>query len=291
MGLRRILGAGVLAGITLVASAACAKVDLMDTWPAMAEPTGWMPEAGVCTDTYSETSPRGGYKPVECDQEHGYETVHIGTFTGNAAAAAKAPEPGSAELAAAWTECDAKTTDYVGAPWRDGNLWIAVSVPSPGGWEGGARWFRCEVATTGHRIGDLTKTDQSVNGVLTAETDLRRGCYQNPKDEDKPWVPVKCSEVHNTEYVGSFIATDTWEGLQANSAGAHQKCRSLIAGYVGVPDDGKMKYRTGSSYTFPSKQDWEAGDHGVRCHLWLGDKKLTSSLKGGGTKALPINYA
>lgn len=283
----RSVACALLACVTVLTATACAKEDLTKQWPAMAAPVGWEPRVGTCHSTFNETSHLGGYKPVDCTTSHGFETTHIGKFDGSVAAGIVPPT--RTLLAAAWAECDAKTSEYLGGPWRDATIWIGVSVPSRGNWEGGARWFRCEAGVTTHRIGQLTDYSASVKGALTGESELRRGCYQIPKDKAADSVPTACNVAHNAEYVGSFVSNDTYEQLESNLASAHQKCRSLIARYVGVPDDGQMKYRTGSSYSYPSEQDWEDGDRGVRCHLWLDTKKLTSSLKGGGTKALPIN--
>ena len=284
-GVIRGLTGAVLAGVTLLAASACAGRDLTAQWPAMAAPTGWEPRAGTCHSSFEEVSHRAAYRPVECTASHGYETTHIGTFSGAVAAAGK--PPARAELAAAWAECDAKTTEYLGGPWRDANVWIGVSVPSPGGWTGGARWFRCEAGATTYQIGDLINYSKSLKGVLAGQSELKRGCYQIPADEEADWAPVPCTTRHNAEFVGTFLSTDTHEQLQANLPSAHQRCRSLIARYVGVPDDGNMRYRSGSYYSFPSKRDWDDGDRGVRCHLWMSDKQLTASVKGGGNQALP----
>ena len=288
--LGRGLSAVLLMGATLVAMAGCAGVDLADEWPGMAEPTGWEPKASTCTGSFSETSYRSAYSPVDCAGSHAYETVYVGTFTGDAAALPKPPERGSTALGSAWAECDAKTTEYVGAPWRDGKIWIAVSVPSAGNWEGGARWFRCEAAATADRFGDRIAWTSSLKDELVAQSRLRHGCYLVPKEEDKPWAEVACTQQHNAEYVGSFVSTDSYDGVRDDQDTIFRKCLSLVAGYVGVPDDGKMRYRSGTGYRLPAQQDWEAGDHAVRCHLYL-SKTKTSSLKGAGTKGLPINYA
>lgn len=284
-----LLAAPILMAV-LAAVSGCARVDLTNEWPGLAEPTGWEPKAGACTGSFGETSYRTAYSTIDCASAHSYETVYVGTFTGDAAALAKPPARGSTALGAAWAECDAKTTEYVGAPWRDGKIWIAVSVPSAGNWDGGARWFRCEAAVTGDRIGDVTTWSSTLKGELAAQARLRNGCYQVPKEEDKPWVEVACTEQHNAEYVGSFISTDNYEDVRGDKDTIFRKCLSLVAAYVGVPDDGNMKYRSGTGYRLPSQQDWEAGDRAVRCHLYV-SKTKTSSLKGSGTKGLPINYA
>lgn len=41
-------------------------------------------------------------------------------------------------------------------------------------------------------------------------------------------------------------------------------------------------------YWYPPEEDWESGDHAMRCYLYL-DKNVTGSLNGGGSKALPIS--
>jgi hypothetical protein len=256
----------------------------------MAAPTGWEPKAGVCTGNYGETTYRTAYSPVDCGQAHGYETVYVGTFTGDAAAQAQPPARGSTALGAAWAECDAKTTEYLGAPWRDGKIWIAVSLPSAGNWEGGARWFRCEAAVTEGGVSGQTSWSKSLKGELATDSSLKHGCYLVPKSDDEEWAEVACDKAHNAEYVGTYVSTDSYEDLLDGGETIHRKCLSVVAKYVGVPDDGMMKYRSGTGYRLPSEQDWAAGDHAVRCHLYL-SKNKTSSLKGSGTKGLPINYA
>ena len=70
----------------------------------------------------------------------------------------------------------------------------------------------------------------------------------------------------------------------------HEGCRGLAAKYAGIPDDANLQYRTGV-VSLPGNADvWAHGDHGVRCYLWLDGAELTGSLKGKGTKALPVQY-
>jgi hypothetical protein len=287
--LSRALAATALAAATLLAASACSQVDLVNEWPSMAEPTGWEPKVGACTNSFAETSYRSAYSPVDCNTSHTYETVYIGQFKGAATELTSPPARGSTAFGGAWSECDTKTTEFLGGDWRGGKIWISVSVPSSGSWEGGARWFRCEAATTIGRFTSVGTFSKSLKGEFSHDSELKFGCFQVPDDDNQDVVEKKCNEGHNAEYVGVFISNDNWDDLKNNRDSVHQKCRSLIAGYVGVPDDGNMKYRSGSYYSYPSKKDWDAGDHGIRCHLYMGKKVLTSSLKGGGTKALPLN--
>jgi Septum formation len=279
----------LLAVAVLAAVAGCGRVDLSNEWPALAEPTGWEPKAGACTNSFAQTSYRNGYTPVDCTFSHTYETVYIGQFTGDAAALPKPPAAGSTARGAAWAECDAKTTEFVGGQWREGRIWVSVSVPSTGSWEGGARWFRCEAAATDSDNSRQTLRSKSLKGELAGASNLRFGCSQ--RDEGAEPVERACTESHNTEFVGVFNTSESWDEIHKNLASVHQRCRSLIAAYVGVPDDGNMKYRAGSWYFTATKEAWDEGDRGVRCMLWMGKKTFTSSVKGGGAKALPINYA
>jgi len=278
-----------LIGATLLAG--CARVDLTNEWPSLAEPTGWEPKAGVCTDEgFAETSYRNTYKPMDCTKSHAFETVHIGQFTGDAAGLTKPPGIGHSAMTAAWNECDAKTNEYLGGPWRDGRIWFGVSVPSVGTWEGGARWFRCEVMASSDRFGETPqKLTASLKGNFAAATDLKFGCFLRPENDAADWQTVDCGTKHNIEYVGSFPATTERDKIKDDS-GYYTKCRSLIAAYAGLPDDGNMKYRVGTYLSWRNAEFWKEGDNWVRCHLWVSTRMLTSSVKGGGTKALPIQY-
>jgi hypothetical protein len=71
-------------------------------------------------------------------------------------------------------------------------------------------------------------------------------------------------------------------------AGVHRACRELVAEYAGVPVDGDLPFRTGTYVDPIFDEDWDNGDRGFRCHLWLEDAELTESLKDAGPDALPV---
>lgn len=289
--MRKQIGRVLLAAATLLVASGCARVDLVNEWPALAEPTGWEPKAGACTDGgFAEVSYRTTYEPLDCNRSHGFETVFIGQFKGDAASLPKPPGAGSTAMTAAWNECDAKTTEFLGGPWRDGRIWFGVAVPSTGTWEGGARWFRCEVMASSDLYGESPqKRTASLKGAFAAASDLKFGCFVRPEDENAEWQTVDCGTKHNIEYVGSFQATGDRDGVKDDDS-YHIKCRSLIAAFAGVPDDGNMKYRVGTYLSWRNEQLWKSGDNWIRCHLWTSTRMLTGSVKGGGTKALPIQY-
>jgi hypothetical protein len=65
----------------------------------------------------------------------------------------------------------------------------------------------------------------------------------------------------------------------------------VVAAFAGVPDDDKVRYRIGQiTYGF-GKADWDLGNRGARCYIWLENKTFTSSMRGAGPGALPINVA
>jgi hypothetical protein len=288
----RALATAGLIGAALLAASGCARVDLTNEWPRMAEPTGWEPKAGVCTDEgFAATSYRNAYKPLDCTQSHAFETIHIGQFTGEFANLPEPPGAGSPAMAAAWAQCDAKTTEFLGGPWRDGRIWFGVSVPSQGSWSGGARWYRCELMASNDRFGETPKRlTVSLKGVFASPTELKFGCFVRPEDENADWHVVDCATKHNIEYVGSFPAFGERSKIESEEEKYHAKCRSLIAAYAGVPDDGNLKYRAGTYVSWRNEKFWTEGDNWVRCHLWTSTRMLTASVKGGGTKALPIQY-
>lgn len=292
-GKSRVLAALALAAVMALAVSGCARIELSDDWPDFPAPAGWEPKAGACTEeAFAETSYRTAYKPIDCTKSHFMETAFVGAFTGDAASAATPPAPDSAALGAAWRECGNKITEYLGGPWQDGRIWFGVSVPSAGNWEGGARWYRCEVtATTDIYLSKPMSLTTSLKGVFAAPTQLRYGCFKLSDAQGATPETVDCTAGHNGEYVGSFEHLGGRDEVVQDRAEDHRKCRSLIATYAGVPDDSNMQYRAGTYMIIPAPEQWDSGDHWVRCHLWMGTKNLTKSVKGGGTSALPINYA
>ena len=273
--------------------------DLTDNWGAMAPATTFKPVAGTChLANFAVAGPRATYEEADCDVLHRTETVFVGEYASPAADGAEPPENTSAAAAEAYQKCDEKTSAYVGGPWRDARLWIGVTHPSPAAWSGGARWFRCEVVELDsiEDDGALTQREGSLRNALAGGTsDLMLTCYAIEMEKSgsiDTMPPAECTEKHNAEYVGVWDAPEkasypkgdsTWEEF-------HDGCRGLVAEFVGVPEDGDLRYRTGV-VSLPGNTDvWAQGDHSVRCYLWLDGAELTTSLKGKGTKALPVQY-
>ncbi|MBO3744353.1 septum formation family protein [Actinoplanes flavus] len=273
--------------------------DLTNDWGAMAPATGFVPAAGTChLANFAVSGPRSTYDEVDCAVEHRTETVHVGEYPKPAADAAQPPAGTSAGAQAAYRECDKKTSGYVGGPWRNARLWIGVTHPTPAAWNGGSRWFRCELVELDsiEDDGALARRSGSLRGALADKnSDLLLTCYAIKLDDAgaiSSMPPKKCTDKHNAEFAGIWTAPPETAYPKGDAAWEefHDGCRTVAAGYVGVPVDRDLQYRTGV-VSLPGNADvWAQGDHGVRCYLWLDGSELTTSLKGKGTKALPVQY-
>jgi hypothetical protein len=290
----------VLAGAAGLVLAGCGRpagVDglLMDDWAPLGQPQVFSPPSGACHSTdFAPTARLSAFSPVDCSASHQLETVHVGTFAGADAERAAPPAAGSADLRTAFGECDTKATGYLGAEWRIGRLWLGVSVPSEAAWTGGARWFRCDMVelSSVEDNGKVVSREASLRGALKDPSPLRLGCYLATliKAKDIESMPTSdCAKAHNTEFVGTWQAGDiAYPAQDRDWLPFYAGCRSQIASFVGVPDDGDLRYRAGVVTVPAGAQEWQAGNHGVRCYLWLSDRTLTASLRGAGPAALPI---
>lgn len=300
--MRHRLWLGASAGAAMLLLAACGGGDLpegMDgtvsnDWGTFSEVVQFVPAAQVChRGPYQPTAPAAEYEPVPCDQPHLVETVYVGEFSGEAAELDAPPAPDSGEHRSAYAECDERAADYLGRGFRNGRLWLGVALPSAAGWEGGARWFRCELMEVESVYGDAVEREGSLAGALEGNSNLRLGCYQVAVEDGvvSELNPVGCDETHQAEFVGAWRA-DGGDYPDPADSDAEERvydgCRSQVAEYVDVPDDGDLIYRTGTIADWMSEQDWVAGDRAFRCYLWLPDSELTGSLRGAGADALPV---
>ena len=297
----RVAVALALAGVLLLTG--CGKpggVDgtITDDWAPVAAPTGFTPRAGVChLASFAEVGPRAAYEEIECALQHRTETVHVGAYPRPAAEASAPPAPGSAGARAAYRDCDERTTAYVGGPWRAARLWIGVVHPTASAWTGGARWYRCDVQeiTSVEDDGGVVQRIGTLRGALKKATSpLWLTCYAiklSSAGAIDTMPAATCASKHNAEFVGLWDAGDSpYPTEDEHWKKFHDACRRKIASYVGVPVDADLEFRTGV-VSLPGGEDvWAAGDHAVRCYLWLDSAELTASLKGRGAKALPVQY-
>ena len=293
----------IVAGLSLPFLAACGMPggvdgDLTNGWAAMAPATGFEPMPGTCHGAnFDAVGARATYEEIDCKLPHRTETVYVGTYESPAADADEPPADGSAGAVAAYRTCDEKTTTYLGGPWRTARIWIGVTHPTAAAWSGGSRWFRCEALelSSVEDDGGLVQRSGTLQNVLAdGSSDLLLSCYSVAMDNTGAIASMPgmaCTAKHNAEFAGIWYAKDVAYPTDDKGWRAfHDGCRSLVAAYVGVPDDKDLQYRTGV-ISLPGGADvWPHGDHGVRCYLWLDGAELTSSLKGKGVKSLPVQY-
>jgi hypothetical protein len=292
------LALAVLALVSGCGNPAGVDGNLLNAWQVMGAPTGFVPDAGTChLGNFAEVGPRASYDESDCTLKHRSETVYVGTYADPAAQAAAPPADGSAGARAAYQICDLKTTAYVGGPWRTARLWIGVTHPSAAAWTGGARWYRCEVLEISSIEDDgglVQRVGTLKDALVEKSADLLLTCYAIQLDSAgaiRTMPGVSCGAKHNAEFVGNWDAGSLdYPKTDALWTKFHAGCRTVIASYVGVPDDANQEYRTGV-VSLPGGEDvWALGDHNVRCYLWVDGVSLTASLKSKGPGGLPILY-
>ncbi|NUT32816.1 MAG: septum formation family protein [Hamadaea sp.] len=286
--MRRWMAAAALAGAAALALAGCGLPEgvdgkLTDGWAAIAEPKGFTPEAGTCHTSYAETAYLSSYKPVDCTTSHKSETVYVGTAEG----LSSVPRKGTSEYVKLAQTCETKVNEFLGADWHDGKVWFGLTFPSVATWLGGAHWYRCEVVELEEVFGDDVARTSSLKGALAAGSPTRLGCFTYTSGKSP--APVACTARHNAEYVGS-VAVGSYAAAKSRN-GMIKACHQKIAAYVGMKYDGNMKYRVGTFWDPMTETEFDNGDHKVRCYAWFSPDYKTKSIKGAGSKALPIHYA
>ncbi|HET6212591.1 MAG TPA: septum formation family protein [Micromonosporaceae bacterium] len=280
------LVAAVLAGCTLPAG-----VDgkIGDDWPAPPDAKAWVPEAGRCYAEGFVAAPTfQDAKAVPCTDQHLVESVYVGSFAEDRQTQ---PPDGSPEIRGAYGECLTRTTEFLGDDWRAGRLWLGLAMPSSAAWAAGARWYRCDLwEVKGKDDPEDVARSTSLKDGLRGSTPLRYGCYVATVKNDKVqgMSPIECTKPHNAEFAGVFVAPDvTYPKTDKERDDlAFNGCQAIAAKFAAIPNDGKFFSRTGLIVTPYSEQEWNQGNRGIRCHLWLG-RNVTRSMKDAGPKVLP----
>jgi hypothetical protein len=290
--------AGVLAALLI---AGCTTIpegldgDVTNSWSMIGNPTAFKPAAGTCHEDLEPTGPMETYRPVACTALHLSETVALGTFTGPTAAQTHVPEPGSAAETTAYQDCSTKISAFVGGPWRSGRITVNVVLPSQAGWSGGARWYRCDITEADVNSSRQISRKGTMARGLTGAAPLRLGCF-NPQiaaDDVEKMNAVSCTKKHHAEFVGLWNAPAmAYAKLRSDQKRTAKGCRTAIAKFAKVPDNSDIQYRSGWISYNPTEEQWDRGERGVQCFLWLSGRTLTRSMKGAGTggRGLHIQY-
>jgi hypothetical protein len=282
----------------LGATAACSLPegvdgDLTNGWAPPPRPAQFRPAATGCHDRLEATAPLAEYAPFACTDRHVAETFHVGDLTGPAAAGNADQGKASPALRTATADCSRRADTFVGGPWRTGPLRLQPVLPGADGWAGGARWFRCDIAQIDLGTGDVVGRTGSLGGALAGAAPLKLRCFDTRVEDGRvrSVKAVACGRDHSAEFTGLWnppaVAFDDLRGDPRMAGG----CRSVIAEYTGIPDDGDLRYRVGWLGLAPSRAEWDLGIRAVQCFLWLGGQTMRNSYRDAGPGKLPINYA
>jgi hypothetical protein len=297
--MRRWFAAVALLSVAAITLSGCGKpagVDgsITDDWAAIGEPKPFVPAEGTCHASFKDVGYLSGYQPIECTTKHEAETVHVGTFSADVEASAP-PVANTAAMRTAYAECETSAKQVLGDDWRGGRTYLGIVLPSTDAWAGGARWFRCDLMETVGKDDSSTYVSRSapIKGTLSGDRALAYSCYvvtlkNNSVDQMKP---TACNRAHNGEFAGIYTAPEGEYKTPDKTVydAYHKACRGVVARWANVPNDGNTAFRYGTIVTPLGRTEWERGNRGVLCHIWLDKKSLTRSLKGAGTGALPIN--
>jgi hypothetical protein len=285
----------LLAALLVAGAAACTPAppygtdgDLTDDWRLPPPGAPFRPAAGQCHERVTDTVSLTDHRPIGCDELHVAETYHVG----DAADAPVPPAAGSAAARDAYADCGAKAQSFLGGPWREARLGVRVVWPARVAWTGGARWYRCDLVQADLDGNSDTSRTGSLAGELTRNSALRLGCFRAAVKNDAvaTMTPVACTAPHSAEFVGLWTAPDVrYQEQSADRSRTAAGCRSVIAGYTGVPDDDDVQYRAGWISFNPTRGEWQYGERRVRCFLWMSDRTLRRSLRDAGPSALPVN--
>jgi hypothetical protein len=257
--------------------------DLTNGWRLPPPAVQWRPENGHCFDDLPDTTGPGTYAPIDCGQRHVAETFWIGDLGAGDDVNARA---------AAYLQCSRHADAFAGGAWRASRLIVHVVLPDRTGWAGGARWFRCDVGLMSDDGGVVGRSG-SLRNALAGASNLRLGCF-NPTvsgDSVRAMATVDCARPHHAEFVGLWTAPPMPITALDGSPQLARGCRSAIATFTAVPDDGMLKYRTGWLGFPGTEAAWSAGDRTVQCFLWLSGETLTGSYRNAGPGRLKVHYA
>lgn len=282
--------------------------DLFDGWqplaaPGAAEPGTAVPRAGMCLDSPTRTPFDPGFvqaTPIECERGHALEVVLVGTVDGSAAQAAEPPAAGSEAFQAAYAACSTAVSDYVGGDWHTGMLGIDVQVPNRDQWREGRRAYVCTVFTSTNAMGVMSLTSASLKGSLagSAPQAIRCLAVNGTKAADGWWdrvyalAQIDCAKPHGAEFVGTvqLAAGGALPAEEVLEDWSVDRCNALIAKYLGITAD-RFEDRAdiGVFWDVMDQNRWNSGDRHRRCFaLFYPGKNVRASIKGLGTKALPV---
>lgn len=283
--------AALACAVALGLTSACGSLpygidgNLTDDWVPPPEPKPFRPVADVCFDEVEATVALAGYAPFDCSKRHVAESFFVGELTG------KVPDQTAAAAVAA-AECTRRAVPFLGAEHRTGQLRLQPVLPGAAGWRSGARWFRCDAIQVNLSNDDTVSRTGSLRGTLKGAAPLALRCFQpTVKSETVGGMKaVDCAKSHDAEFAGLWTAPDIKFANLNDDTRMAKGCRSTIADWAEVPDNGDVQYRYGYLAFAPTRPEWDDGIRSVQCFLWIEGRGMTGSYRNAGTGKLPINY-
>jgi hypothetical protein len=288
--------AAVVCAVALGVTSACGDLPygidgtLTDEWAPPPEPQPFRPADSGCFDDVRLNVALVNYAPFDCATRHVAEAFFVGDLTGTAAGK-NANKTGSAMSSAA-AECGRRAVGFFGAEHRTGQLRVQPVLPGTAGWQSGARWFRCDAIQADLNTDAMVSRTGSLRGALKGAAPLALRCFRPAVKGTNvgTMTAVDCRKSHDAEFAGLWTAPDMkFEDLGDDTRMA-KGCRSTIADWAGIPDNGEVRYRYGYLAFAPTRPEWDNGVRSVRCFLWIEGRAMKGSYRNAGNGKLPINY-
>jgi hypothetical protein len=264
------------------------RISLTDEWPPMPAVQAFAPRVEACHATVVASVDSRSYKPVDCEQKHLVQTLHVGQLTGEVALRTTPPKLSEAAAEPVYSECDRGVKARLSRDWRDFRLNLVIHLPTPAAWTAGARWVQCDVVIPRDlarmQDDDLVEREGPLNPP--ALQTLALGCFTYRSAPGASLTGVECAQPHNAEYVGAeFMPAGTkYPEVDSDWDKLHEKCFVLAAAFVGVA---RSALTTGVSSWIENENRWQGGDRSIRCYLWLDEKTMSASAKGSRGLGIP----
>ncbi|WP_144123970.1 septum formation family protein [Catellatospora sichuanensis] len=241
-------------------------------------PVPRVPVVGGCMYEWSDYS---DHAAQPCDERHLAEIIEVRTGAGMPL------DPKS--RAQALAGCRAKADAHLRGTWWRQRVGVRLGLPGKEARRAGASWYSCElrelaqVSISGSqplylphstRLSDSAAPERRVIRCAQLDTDAETLLLVSLREVD-------CREPHNAELAGFIegpLAMDYPSTKQLTGRYVRRKlsdqCRRDLAGFVSDP---RLRYDFWPAQV-AGADDWELGDHGVRCFVWLGERTVTGSL-------------
>jgi hypothetical protein len=258
--------------------------NLVNGWQLANDPQARTPVVGDCYDDFAQNLLEAA--KVDCAAGHYIEVTYVGQFTGGASSSVSPPADASPAMSAAYAQCAAPTSTYLGGDWHASMLSLSMTVPDTSAWAGGQRWFRCDVLHMESPDGGSILAHDSVEGVLAKPGPLTLTCvtWQDHKTYINNVQAGTCGRPFEGEYAGFTVlgAQPFPKSFKAWEKPLSAKCESVVAHYLGLSTTYDTNQTVGWVWLWPSEDQWNVGDRSVRCFAasYTKSGKFTARVRG-----------